>query len=499
MPKRGRPRANDATTRRARQRRATIETRQSEVSESSGQCQQTEHLQQASTQFQESFSTQTPQTAGPYVYPPTQIPQTAPQQGSYFIPSYQVPQVTPQQGSYVTTLQPVPQTAPHMGSYVIPSTPTSQPPTAQGAMITPPFQTHYTATDNGSTIPMPQRDGHVVNVGNNGTPEVSQGRHQLINSQSNVSHAEQVAQTVSPTRNTVSAGANVSNTTAMPSQTPVILSRDVIDNEVSLVSVCDPVGAHVPLTIKEKIWKGEFIELATLLPDHNIKKRKDQSWELQKQGNSLIAQAKDPEKKEVKNINLWTTAFLIYIDILIEKHAKRVKELLKYTTVIRSFAENMAGSGWVEYDTKFRKKQERDPTRSWATIDMELYAGMLLYNTSPKPTFYGWPQDGVRNNFSFRRKTEGAACFDYNGGFCRFGVSRCRFSHKCNVCNKPGHPATKCFSNVQGGRQRMPPPGQRPDQRSKWAGKPNILPSKWRFGATTDGNRTNPNQLPNSK
>ena len=71
----------------------------------------------------------------------------------------------------------------------------------------------------------------------------------------------------------VSMGTNVVNTTDPPQ---VVLSNNIVGQEGSLMSVCDPVGAHVPVTTEEKVWKGEFIELATLLPDQGIKQSKEQ-------------------------------------------------------------------------------------------------------------------------------------------------------------------------------------------------------------------------------
>ena len=146
-----------------------------------------------------------------------------------------------------------------MGFYAINSTQASQPPTAQGTLLNPLFQTHCTAAGNGSTLPLPQGGGQIVTVDNNVATAVSQGRHQLINYQSNVSHAEHEPR-MCRQQETVSTGANVSNTTGISSQAPVILSSKVVGNEGSLVSVCDAASAHVSLMI----WKSEYLELARL-------------------------------------------------------------------------------------------------------------------------------------------------------------------------------------------------------------------------------------------
>ena len=72
---------------------------------------------------------------------------------------------------------------------------------------------------------------------------------------------------------------------------------------------------HVPITVRQKIWNGEFIELRSLLPKHN-------DSTLQKvqvvKGEIIVS-----EKGVVKNfdkIEMWTDAFLIYMAIFLVKH-----------------------------------------------------------------------------------------------------------------------------------------------------------------------------------
>ena len=210
-----------------------------------------------------------------------------------------------------------------------------------------------------------------------------------------------------------------------------------------LSSVGDPVGANVPLATKEKIWKGEFVPLASMIVDKQTTLAVP-SWSFQQVGSNLVAQQAQPPKKEIRDIGTWTNAFIIFMGIYIQKHANRAQELLKYMETIRSYAQGLSNTAWIGYDREFRARQERNPSRSWAAIDMEAYARMLMgsSSSSSQSGLMSSKQFWGRQTLSQRRSSN--ICYAFNRGECGFGAS-CHFRHVCQSCGKPGHTGRTCY------------------------------------------------------
>ena len=120
--------------------------------------------------------------------------------------------------------------------------------------------------------------------------------------------------------------APVSNSTGTCMST---LSNDVIDancSEIpSIASVYDPIGSFVPLKVKEKIWEGKFIDLSLLL-----KFAEELETEMATSGepgfkNGRMAVQKTTSSSPLYDISSWTSAFLVYMSIVLEKHPKNLK------------------------------------------------------------------------------------------------------------------------------------------------------------------------------
>ncbi|CAG2222768.1 unnamed protein product [Mytilus edulis] len=151
-------------------------------------------------------------------------------------------------------------------------------------------------------------------------------------------------------------------------------------NEISLVnhipesipSIFDPIGAHIPLKIKEKIWRGEFIHLGLLLKSAAVlgsDSTLDGDFVLK--GGALTVVNKKPDS--LNNIEIWTSVFMIYMAILLEKWPMKAQEYLKYMQSIRLASSRGTNNGWAVYDDQYRLKKERFPSSSWGVIDKELW------------------------------------------------------------------------------------------------------------------------------
>ena len=224
--------------------------------------------------------------------------------------------------------------------------------------------------------------------------------------------------------------------------------------------VCDELGADVAGNTKEKIWQGEYVELGMLVRKDAGRGDDSPTFSLAPTGGSLLLR---PQNKipQIEEIEKWTSAFMIYASILLERHPTRARELLKYMDIIRSITR-FGGFNWRSYDVQFRLRQARQPHRSWAVIDTELWltvaavsptAATSLDYMQPFRANYERPAargargpagpryPGTHAN-SYRGDKTALHCFAFNGGGCtRFS---CQYPHKCARCGAISHGASTC-------------------------------------------------------
>ena len=79
------------------------------------------------------------------------------------------------------------------------------------------------------------------------------------------------------------------------------------------------------------------------------------------------------------------------MEIYATHHQGRFLEILKYAETVRTAAVQFPGPGWRNYDEQFRLRLEANPSRSWASMDMELWvtvaaAGSMLPAAHAHPT-----------------------------------------------------------------------------------------------------------------
>jgi hypothetical protein len=146
-------------------------------------------------------------------------------------------------------------------------------------------------------------------------------------------------------------------------------------------SAFDPVSAHVPLKLKNQIWEGKFIDLSLLL-----KSAQEIDGHLESQGsielrNGVMCLVKSKNSSYL-TIDKWTSAFVIFMSVVLEKYRTRRLELLKYLRDIRMAASR--SQGWFPYDKQFRLRKQANPQLSWGVINSELW---LLYVTVPATLF----------------------------------------------------------------------------------------------------------------
>lgn len=116
---------------------------------------------------------------------------------------------------------------------------------------------------------------------------------------------------------------------------------------------CPSLGGHLALSIKEKIWRGEFADLFSLL-------HKDPKAAL-KGGDP----APDPhvvrKRKIGKNWNNWLNGFIIYAAVVILMQPAKAATLFKYLDKIHGAFRKYEGTAWLTYDEHFHLHASHDP------------------------------------------------------------------------------------------------------------------------------------------
>lgn len=229
-------------------------------------------------------------------------------------------------------------------------------------------------------------------------------------------------------------------------------------------------GDHLLPSTKVKIWRGEYIDLFTLLfRDVEVKPgAKDDPRELEK----IKRQQVD------KNFDNWLTAYTIYMGVVLQVQPARGPVLVKYLDLIHRAYKEYAGAAWLRYDEMFRSRAAMDPSLPWDREHQQLWSQCM----GPAVAFSGrYTDSGHLVARSPGEYGQGMAagrgvatkqwvqpphlvCWEFNSkGKCtRKG---CRFKHTCSICMGP-HAAVSCWKgsanraggSESGGAKKQQPP-----------------------------------------
>ena len=85
-------------------------------------------------------------------------------------------------------------------------------------------------------------------------------------------------------------------------------------------------------------------------------------------------------KKKIGDIQSWTTAFTVYMKIVIDKLPGRAKELVSYLDLIHYAASYHQWLGWLLYDLKSWYEAAKDKSLNWGQIDLQLWMHIVTVN-----------------------------------------------------------------------------------------------------------------------
>ena len=195
------------------------------------------------------------------------------------------------------------------------------------------------------------------------------------------------------------------------------------------------VTCHINRSMKEKIERGEFVDLEKLLPRVNFRCSEDSKLELvAKDDQAYFTPAQDRNK--ITGIRKWEQAFHVYAAIYSKANPHRASKIWQYIYVINLAASSYASENVAFYDMTFRQLMSSKPLCRWSKTYVQGWNLAMTDPISKARTFQDARNGNVSNssvtqsNGSRRDSWKDRCCWKYNRNKCNRGNS-CDWDHHC--------------------------------------------------------------------
>ena len=226
-----------------------------------------------------------------------------------------------------------------------------------------------------------------------------------------------------------------------------------LDQRSRAPGMASPLGLTRPVDrhLEDKILRGEYVDLALLLPDNLYQ---SQTPELQlRLDDSALGSLGSPvtmvrkRKPVIDTFQKWLDAFTTYMLVLVTAYPRRALELIKYQQIISRAVTKFKGMAWLSYDQQFRRRAAYDLTISWDKVDLELwtvtFSGLAKPHCSVCSSPYHIQDDCPSADPNRKPRRAQTVCFDFNkSSGCR--RRNCNYPHVCRRCYSSSHAAPAC-------------------------------------------------------
>ena len=134
----------------------------------------------------------------------------------------------------------------------------------------------------------------------------------------------------------------------------------------------------VPSRKRDRIVRGEFVDLNNLLPER-LMLEPDDCFELSVGARRSVSirprsTSSQPTRHREHDMASWLEAFILYPSVLMDASPDRAGQLLAYQARILEANNNYDTDAWLAYDLRFRHALATQPHQhSWTTIDVNLW------------------------------------------------------------------------------------------------------------------------------
>ncbi|KAJ1103841.1 hypothetical protein NDU88_001262 [Pleurodeles waltl] len=132
-------------------------------------------------------------------------------------------------------------------------------------------------------------------------------------------------------------------------------------------------AAHVAPDIREKIRKGEFVDIFSLISA----KRRDVET---KDKDAKASSSSDKKPKIEESITNWLFGFNVFMSVMLEKKPETGNAMICYANKILKAHHMYGGNAWLEYDRDFRWAKVEDPAIGWDQTEFGLSAAGVIYS-----------------------------------------------------------------------------------------------------------------------
>ncbi|KAJ1097909.1 hypothetical protein NDU88_003025 [Pleurodeles waltl] len=136
-----------------------------------------------------------------------------------------------------------------------------------------------------------------------------------------------------------------------------------------MVARAPGLASMIPLAVKERIWRREFIDVFTLLEIRVDLTTVDKKEEERRERNIV--------RKE-RNFDNWLDAFRIMVCIIVEKYPHCAKDLWLYESKIHAAQRQFTVCTWLDYDKGFRLKIQAHSDMEWDEEDVAGYMHKMM-------------------------------------------------------------------------------------------------------------------------
>ena len=250
----------------------------------------------------------------------------------------------------------------------------------------------------------------------------------------------------------------------------VSVERDELKNLLTLVrtkyeeDVDDEffhITCHIDKNLKDKIGRGEFVDLECLLPRTRSQvvaggPGEDEIEVVRKDGASYripISSSATTRENKITNVRKWEQAFRVYAAIYSEYNPQRSAEIWQYVHIINSAAASFIWENVNYYDIVFRELMEARPHRSWAKTYTQMWNIAMrdhivkqnFTNASSAATGGGQTASATTKTNTKFGDWRDRCCWKFNKGTCK--KWDCKWDHRCKKCGSYSHQKNQCPKN----------------------------------------------------
>ena len=194
------------------------------------------------------------------------------------------------------------------------------------------------------------------------------------------------------------------------------------------------ISCHVSTDLREKIERGEFVDLDKLLPKEkcggNYMYKEEKLMRLVQRGDeTFYAPA---QEMRVNSVRKWDQAFRIYAAIYTQANPERAGEVWQYIHVINVAALSYSWENVAYYDFTFRQLMAEKPWMSWAKTYTQAWH-LALHETSVSNKVRN-PRNETQAALPDELDWKDKCCWRYNKGKCKKNAASCGWDHRCSYC-----------------------------------------------------------------